>query len=169
MAASHSELENSIREKLMMNSVSVVPTVFQFSYTAVFGAYTAFIFIRTGDPFIYILHLEQHSVLVCLGLKGFFFGHFWSANSFFMPLPPTVIWFTVGGNDLFYIIILLSAGKCNDICTKHVFLRLEKRFVDWDISAAWQYFIMMLFVTQLLAIWMLNWPLIRAARLWKKS
>lgn len=28
-------------------------SVFQFSYTAVFGAYTAFIFIRTGASIIY--------------------------------------------------------------------------------------------------------------------
>lgn len=97
--ASHSELENSVGEKLMMNCVSVVVTVFQFSYTAVFGAYTAFIFIRTGDPLF--TSYTWDSILCLLWVWGFFFRHFWSTNSFFMPLPPNVIWFTVGGNDLF--------------------------------------------------------------------
>lgn len=41
-------------------------TVFQFSYTAVFGAYTAFIFIRTGmklSVLMYIVHLRTASCI----------------------------------------------------------------------------------------------------------
>lgn len=37
------------RRRLMINMFFWSATVFQFSYTAVFGAYTAFIFIRTGE------------------------------------------------------------------------------------------------------------------------
>lgn len=51
-------------------AVCVYATVFQFSYTAVFGAYTAFIFLRTGvlrrDNFVFSSYLKECNTPVLL-------------------------------------------------------------------------------------------------------
>lgn len=51
-----------------------VGTVFQFSYTAVFGAYTAFIFIRTGDAFLYSFNSDAPDINASFS-SGFHFLH----------------------------------------------------------------------------------------------